>query len=510
MASFNQTVLTQPDFDLLQYLDMAFEATTAHLSSPSVSSPSTPNLSATKEPALPSPPLTSTASPSFSFSSSFVQGHAEGDNKPFNLFVPLIELRESFSDYGKVLLNSLPLFDPSVCNLLIGAGAGAGAASDMMLGHTDATAAAAATTTVPGVANDVNLDEFLSSLEEFGRSGESSSSGGDFGVLDDHNGLLFSPTVVPNVTDLDNANLDSLALFMMDQIMFPDEDSLLGSLNKNLGDQDYSNALKSDHLRRTTDNPSLTLEAFQSILQDPSVVTVVDEPLEMPSNFVPGASGSATPPSLAPMDQFNDDPFAFLDNLIQPRGNGPAPIPESTLEPQPVSGKRPTRAIRQASATQRPVIENYVPIVPRRSPVLRRSPAVHEPVDETAGLIDPNQILCQSIDPIRDEYVCPYQGCNYGCARRYNLKIHYMTHIPVVAAANSANVDTFSCFVCGKVMRRKFDMQRHRNACHKVPAWVPDDGAGYNGEIVTEEEHGGKKRKGDGSGSGAKNKKAKN
>ncbi|KAJ3071330.1 hypothetical protein HDU98_005495 [Podochytrium sp. JEL0797] len=96
-------------------------------------------------------------------------------------------------------------------------------------------------------------------------------------------------------------------------------------------------------------------------------------------------------------------------------------------------------------------------------------------------LINPNEILKLNKCPDRGEYVCPYPNCGYGCVRRYNLKIHYTSHIPLQHAASTTAIETFACFVCGKVMRRRFDMQRHRLCVHNVPVECRDDGADFTG-----------------------------
>ncbi|KAI9340501.1 hypothetical protein BDR26DRAFT_861216, partial [Obelidium mucronatum] len=112
--------------------------------------------------------------------------------------------------------------------------------------------------------------------------------------------------------------------------------------------------------------------------------------------------------------------------------------------------------------------------------------------------MDPNEILTIEMCPVRREFCCPYKGCSFGCNRRYNLKIHYMTHLPLAPTTPKvvlAKVEMYSCFLCGKVMRRRFDMQRHRLGMHGVPVDVGDDGAGYDGVGVSEEEVKGARRR---------------
>ncbi|KAJ3110324.1 hypothetical protein HK100_003078 [Physocladia obscura] len=80
-------------------------------------------------------------------------------------------------------------------------------------------------------------------------------------------------------------------------------------------------------------------------------------------------------------------------------------------------------------------------------------------------VMEPNDILRLPKAASRDgEYGCPWPNCSIKSVRKYNLKIHYMTHLPVV----EATVDRHACHICQKLFRRKYDMHRHLFGVHSI------------------------------------------
>ncbi|KAJ3346559.1 hypothetical protein HDU83_002879 [Entophlyctis luteolus] len=113
---------------------------------------------------------------------------------------------------------------------------------------------------------------------------------------------------------------------------------------------------------------------------------------------------------------------------------------------------------------------------------MKRDREILSSLDLDPIIMPPDEILNMRV-PVRhnnnsQEYKCPWPLCNVTAVRRYNLKIHYMTHVPV--DQKLIEVSQFSCFVCKRVFRRRYDMQRHRFSKHSILNEVPDDGAGYD------------------------------
>ncbi|KAI8839319.1 hypothetical protein BJ741DRAFT_599047 [Chytriomyces cf. hyalinus JEL632] len=75
--------------------------------------------------------------------------------------------------------------------------------------------------------------------------------------------------------------------------------------------------------------------------------------------------------------------------------------------------------------------------------------------------------------PIRKEFVCPWPECGHGAARRYNIKMHYLTHVPLGHEdaedyLKAAGVPVEACNFCDKVFRRRFDLHRHLKKMHSI------------------------------------------
>ncbi|KAJ3001995.1 UNVERIFIED_CONTAM: hypothetical protein HDU68_006539, partial [Siphonaria sp. JEL0065] len=274
-----------------------------------------------------------------------------------------------------------------------------------------------------------------------------------------------------------------------------------GGADKN---QDFSNALKSDHLLRMLDTPSVTLEAFQSILNDPDVVHV---PAVYEEEFATESCSNWTPPNLAlpvafshatpdPSPLFDDsDPFSFLEDYLPQASSSRTGVlrrrADSTCSAISTIPIQAPHLLETRPVSKRRRREELTPPPPRIKAPRTRTNAKNYAMDEqpdVSDLVDPNLILTLEMCPIRKEFCCPYKHCSFGCNRRYNLKIHYMTHLPIAALSPKdpllANVDMYSCFICNKVMRRRFDMQRHRLGMHGVPVDVDDDGKGWDGVRV--------------------------
>jgi uncharacterized C2H2 Zn-finger protein len=81
--------------------------------------------------------------------------------------------------------------------------------------------------------------------------------------------------------------------------------------------------------------------------------------------------------------------------------------------------------------------------------------------------IDPNEMLQIPLNPATSLFHCPIPTCPYnepalGFQRRYNLKLHYMTHL------DYGDFRDYECLLCGQSFRRKFDCRRHVEMVHKV------------------------------------------
>ncbi|KAJ3162495.1 hypothetical protein HK101_000746 [Irineochytrium annulatum] len=76
--------------------------------------------------------------------------------------------------------------------------------------------------------------------------------------------------------------------------------------------------------------------------------------------------------------------------------------------------------------------------------------------DEEEELADPNvDILQVQKNPETGLFHCPYRLCKYdGAVRRYNLKVHYATHLGDLSR-------TAKCSQCKMAFRRRYDLDRH-------------------------------------------------
>ncbi|KAJ3306785.1 hypothetical protein HDU76_004752 [Blyttiomyces sp. JEL0837] len=89
----------------------------------------------------------------------------------------------------------------------------------------------------------------------------------------------------------------------------------------------------------------------------------------------------------------------------------------------------------------------------------------HDHNDEHPDTADADFILTLPKDESTGLFHCPHPGCTASQARRYNLKIHYLTHL------GSAS-KSFGCNRCERAFRRQFDLRRHMLSQHGVPLTV--------------------------------------
>jgi hypothetical protein len=55
-------------------------------------------------------------------------------------------------------------------------------------------------------------------------------------------------------------------------------------------------------------------------------------------------------------------------------------------------------------------------------------------------------------------FICEWSDCNRKCKKRYNLKIHILTHIPY---------QSYCCSLCNTKFKRNSDVRRHKLTAHK-------------------------------------------
>ncbi|KAJ3104624.1 hypothetical protein HDU97_009015 [Phlyctochytrium planicorne] len=188
-------------------------------------------------------------------------------------------------------------------------------------------------------------------------------------------------------------------------------------------------------------------------------------------------------PPLSPFDMFAESPLES------------SPVPPSTksfdiLDPnidfttilsmcEPAAGSPATSGMITPSKTystfltETPLIQNILfatPLSPSPSdhssspsPLASRKRKFSEEIEGAADEEDPSaKILAIKANPSTGLYHCPHPGCTYeGASRRYNLKIHYLTHL-----GNASK--KFICDHCEKPFRRRYDLDRHGVAIHKL------------------------------------------
>ncbi|KAJ1566082.1 hypothetical protein HK405_010988 [Cladochytrium tenue] len=107
------------------------------------------------------------------------------------------------------------------------------------------------------------------------------------------------------------------------------------------------------------------------------------------------------------------------------------------------------------------------------SPKSQHSPSTEslDDAESESPFLSPDDILKLPPNAVTGLYHCPHLGCTTSQVRRYNLKIHYMTHL-------GEETQAFHCPECARGFRRRFDMRRHRWSRHGVPLEETGDADG--------------------------------
>ncbi|KAJ3229661.1 hypothetical protein HDU81_005195 [Chytriomyces hyalinus] len=144
--------------------------------------------------------------------------------------------------------------------------------------------------------------------------------------------------------------------------------------------------------------------------------------------------------------------------------------------------RRSRRAHVEGPVQQSAAILPRPDVMPRVQPRTRkRGKRTPKPeLTEPPVILPPSAFNTLEPCPIRNEFVCPWPQCGHGAARRYNIKMHYLTHVPLgfedaEKYLKEAGVPVEACKYCDKVFRRRFDLQRHMKGMHGVS--VMSDGA---------------------------------
>ncbi|KAI8613339.1 hypothetical protein BC830DRAFT_1132713 [Chytriomyces sp. MP71] len=236
------------------------------------------------------------------------------------------------------------------------------------------------------------------------------------------------------------------------------------------------------------------LAAYESLLADP-YLSVPLFPQSLDTTTLLGRHDrilqepTASPTVQDTPVQNEDDPFAFLDRIIAPQAvDAPVSpalsllqtfeiIPPSLVFPDPSTTS--TSAASTIARSRRPRI-SVKPLTKAPPSTRRKAP---KPAIPAQLVHTPNDILSLPKDPQFNEYVCPWPRCGQRASRRYNLKVHYMTHLPI--GTPSEEIESHACGVCGKLFRRRFDVARHLKSLHR----------GEEGSAVLEEAVSDRRRK---------------
>ncbi|KAJ3230936.1 hypothetical protein HDU78_007992 [Chytriomyces hyalinus] len=154
--------------------------------------------------------------------------------------------------------------------------------------------------------------------------------------------------------------------------------------------------------------------------------------------------------------------------------------PGLDVEKSTESGKPVLRRSRRAARAAVPVKQTPT-ILPRPDTMPRVQLAadkkgkevVKSDPKELPPVLPPSAFNFLEECPIRKEFVCPWPECGHGAARRYNIKIHYLTHVPLGHEdaedyLKAAGVPVEACNFCDKVFRRRFDLHRHLKKMHSI------------------------------------------
>ncbi|KAI8852417.1 hypothetical protein BC829DRAFT_385074 [Chytridium lagenaria] len=190
----------------------------------------------------------------------------------------------------------------------------------------------------------------------------------------------------------------------------------------------------------------------QSNEQDCDSFSVTDG-LNLDSLIAAGLDGALEEAIAAFKSSTADGPVAVLEKTSTGTSSHTPSVPLRWIDiVAEVTSPHPTDATTSPSKSSSPIME--VPF----------SPATGEDHDTEA--VDPeeacNFILKLPMDADSGLFHCPHPGCTYeGASRRYNLKIHYLTHLGEATRR-------FTCSICYRRFRRRHDLDRHGMNLHDL------------------------------------------
>ena len=157
------------------------------------------------------------------------------------------------------------------------------------------------------------------------------------------------------------------------------------------------------------------------------------------------------------------------DTVVE--GGSPLPMPivsDSVVSDEGVSSLYSTQELSSLSSTLPPILSTPSNSISTHQ-IFRYTTRPMTPAETLLSLAphpqkvpDPDAILDLAKNTTTGLFDCPHPGCGISQSRRYNLKVHYMTHL-------GSDWRLFACEDCGRAFRRRFDLVRHRNALHGVP-----------------------------------------
>ncbi|KAJ3231402.1 hypothetical protein HDU81_003788 [Chytriomyces hyalinus] len=162
-------------------------------------------------------------------------------------------------------------------------------------------------------------------------------------------------------------------------------------------------------------------------------------------------------------------------NPTEASTEGPEPERESASESGKPALRRSRRARIAVPVQQTPTLLPRPDTMPQVQPTAAKKgkKVLNSDLKELPVVLPPSAFNFLEECPIRKEFVCPWPDCGHGAARRYNIKIHYLTHVPLGHAdaeqyLKAAGKPVETCNFCDKVFRRRFDLHRHLKKMHSI------------------------------------------
>ncbi|KAI9325907.1 hypothetical protein DFJ73DRAFT_867770 [Zopfochytrium polystomum] len=269
------------------------------------------------------------------------------------------------------------------------------------------------------------------------------------------------PTSAPTAHEA-SARLDETSGLEIDDLDFEIDDAL-NSVEFFNGASAIPSDIASPSLQNT---PALTAETSQSQTASP-IEDVPPQALQAASptsSHAPAASPSEVVASQEPRPSvprdviLSSEPMSFTEmleldlNVSEPsrfEATPPSPDPPMSVPLDPLFESAEYYSSFADAATS----SQNTPTASERDDMA---------CSESGGDLVPEDILKLKKNPRTNLYHCPYQDCSVMLTRRYNLKIHYMTHL-------GPSWKLFQCPECERSFNRKNDVMRHRISKHNVP-----------------------------------------